>query len=80
MLEGAFSKYGKITKFEMERGFAFVTFESEEASRKALETENGKKYGNRCLCLFFFLLHPLSLSLPDATTSSTTLDLRLPAP
>ena len=51
-IRNIFSQYGTLTKVEVEHGFAFITFESEACSRTALETENGKKYGNRCLCLF----------------------------
>ena len=50
-IRNIFSQYGTLTKVEVEHGFAFITFESETCSRTALETENGKKYGNRCLCL-----------------------------
>ena len=50
-IRSIFSHYGTLTKVEVEHGFAFITFESEACSRTALETENGKKYGNRCLCL-----------------------------
>lgn len=59
-IRNIFSQYGTLTKVEVEHGFAFITFESETCSRIALETENGKKYGNRCLCLFFLYLCALA--------------------
>ena len=70
-LEDLFGQYGKLSRCDIKKGFAFVTFENREDSEEAMRQLQGKelfdsslfiepakerKTGANCLPAFYFLL------------------------